>query len=99
MRQKLDPRLLEILERSAANLNHRGEVDVLVAVDAPLSASVRDDLVRRGLALRTEAGTVLTGSVQLTDVILLADSPRVVQIELSAPLYPERASGGEGPIE
>ena len=101
MRQKLDPRMLELLERSDKTQGELDTVQVLLAIDAPLSVDTRDDLIRRGLSLRTEAGTVLTGSVRLRNIGELEDSPHVVQIELSAPQYLDKSkvSGAESDAE
>jgi hypothetical protein len=86
MKQKLDPRLLAKLEQSTSEAE---VVDVLVALDIPLTPALRQDLQQRGLALRTDAGTVLTGSLALNEVFQLAGSPHILMIELSGPLYSE----------
>ena len=101
MSPKLDPRLLELLESTSATSTPTRLIDVLVGLDTPLTPELRDDLGRRGLSVRTDASTVLTGTVALHDLARLAESPRVQQIELSAPLYTEhpRRNVGEGPAE
>jgi hypothetical protein len=96
MAEKLDPRLLDMVQHAdAGHGDSAATVDVLVAVDAPIDAAARGDLTARGLNLRSEVGTVLTGSIRVGDVNRLAASSRVVKIEASAPLYRE-PSGGEG---
>lgn len=86
MKQKLDPRLQAMLERPSTETE---VVDVLVALDIPLLPALREELQQSGLALRTVAGAVLTGSLALTKVPMLAALPYVVMIELSSPLYLE----------
>jgi hypothetical protein len=89
MKQKLDPRLLALLEQPAPGATAHEVVDVMIGLDAPLSQEMQNDLNERGFALRSEAGTVLTGSVALANASQLAESPHVLMIELSAPLYRE----------
>jgi hypothetical protein len=92
MPEKLDPRLLELVERSNQDVGESARVvEVVVGLDAPLDSGIRRDLVARGLSPRSELGTVLTGTIKLGDVSELADSPRVVKIEASAPLFRESA--------
>jgi hypothetical protein len=96
MAEKLDPRLLDMVQHAdAGQSDSSATVDVLVAVDAPIDAAARRDLTARGLNMRSEVGTILTGSIRIGDVSRLAASSRVVKIEASAPLYRE-PSGGEG---
>jgi len=96
MPEKLDPRLLELVQSvDGGRGDSEATVEVLVALDAPIDAGVREELTARGLSLRSEIGTILTGTIRLKDVSRLASSPRVVKLEASAPLYRER-SGGEG---
>jgi len=99
MPSKLDPRLLEAVERTVANIAERERlVDVLVALNRPLDSVVRGDLTGRGLSVRTDAGTILTASVALGRVNAVAESPHVLKLELSSPLFGEPGgSGGEGP--
>jgi hypothetical protein len=98
MNPKLDPRLAEIVSRSRSRRRGRDSapatVDVLVGLDVPLDESTRADLIARGLRLRSEIGTVLTGNVSLGDVAKLADSPHVTKIEASAPMYREPTNDG-----
>ena len=96
MNTKLDPRLAELVERAAAGAAAGDTpVDVLVGLAEPLDAAGRRDLEARGLRVRSDTGTVLTGSVALRDVVRLAESPHVKKLEASAPLYRE-PSYGEG---
>lgn len=96
MSNKLDPQLADLVGQSEAGGDDRtASVDVLVGLDAPLDAATRADLIDRGLRVRSEIGTVLTGSVMLQHVRRVADSPRVVKIEASVPLYRERTPSGE----
>ena len=95
MAEKLDPRLLDMVQHAGTgDEDNAASVDVIVGLDAPIDDAARRDLMKRGLALRSEIGTVLTGSVRITDVGRLADSVHVVKIEASAPLYRE-PTGGE----
>jgi hypothetical protein len=90
MQEKLDPRLLALVESAGTDAEaSAGTVDVLVGLDLPLDASTRNDLTSRGLTLRSDVGTVLTGSIKIGDVARLARSERVVKVEASAPLYRE----------
>lgn len=96
MHTKLDPQLADLVERTESS---RGDaaamVDVLVGLATPLDAAIRADLVARGLRMRSEIGTVLTGSVPLRDVRRLAQSPHVLKLEASTPLYREPTNHGE----
>jgi hypothetical protein len=95
---KLDPQLLALVEQSeAGQLDSQSVVDVLVGLDAPLDPARSRDLTARGLTIRSEIGTVLTGSIQLQDVARLAASEHVIRVDASTPLYREPHGGGEGP--
>jgi hypothetical protein len=97
VREKLDPRLLELIEQADAGLVEPSTtVDVLVGLDVPIDASIRSELASRGLSLRSAIGTVLTGSIRVVDAERLAASERIVKLESSAPLYREPSRGGEG---
>lgn len=97
MQQKLDPRLLEMVQQAQAGVREAAAtVDVMVALSTPLTPALRRDLKTRGLNLRSEIETILTGSIRLSDVSRLAGLAQVVKIEASSPLYPEVPSGGEG---
>jgi hypothetical protein len=97
MAEKLDPRLLELVQNVDAGVGDSAvTVDVIVALNAPIDAAVRQELTSRGLTLRSEIGNVLTGSVTIGDVRRLAGAACVVKVEASAPLYREPSGGGEG---
>jgi len=97
VREKLDPRLLELVEQADAGLLPPATtVDVMVGLDVPIDAAIRDELASRGLSLRSMIGTVLTGSIRLVDAERLAAFERIVKLESSAPLYREPSRGGEG---
>lgn len=91
MDEKLDPKLLQVVEKAHADTSAGAVVQVLVGLDAALDETQRKDLASRGLTVRSEIGTVLTGSVAVQDVRRLAESPRVTKIELSGPMFPEGA--------
>ncbi len=95
MPEKLDPRLLDAVERAAAGgVDDAGdtEVDVIVGLDGPLDAGTRQDLTARGLRVRSEIGDVLTGSMLLRAAHNVAASPHVRAIEASGPLFPESSA-------
>ncbi len=97
MNPKLDPRLAEIMTRTGSRRRGRGApdtVDVLVGLEAPLDDASRADLIARGLRLRSEIGTVVTGNISVSDVSGLAESPHVTKIEASAPMYREPNTDG-----
>jgi len=90
---KLDPRLAALVEAARSGAPEAAErVDVLVALVAPMDDAVRADLESRGLAVRSEVGTVCTASVTVEDAMRVAASPHVLTIEASAPLYAEPES-------
>ena len=90
---KLDPRLAAMVEAARSGAAETAErVDVLVALVAPMDDAIRADLESRGLAVRSEVGTVCTASVTMEDVLRVAASPHVLTIEASAPLYAEPES-------
>lgn len=94
--EKLDPRLLAIIEEAEQGSRDRtAAVDVLVGLDVPLDQDSRAELAARGLHVRSEIGTVLTGSVALSDVRRLAGATHVVKVEASAPLHPEPGNDRE----
>ena len=65
---KLDPRLAEMVERAETARGTAAKLDVLVGLHAELDAAARAELTALGLAVRSEVGTVLTGSVDAADV-------------------------------
>jgi hypothetical protein len=90
--EKLDPGLLDLIEQAENGIvAGTAIVQLLIGLNAPLTVSERDDLLARGLNVRSEIGSVLTGSIAVNQVRKLAESPHVVKLELSAPLYPEAA--------
>ncbi len=90
MTQKLDPRLLELIENAAQDARDlETTLVILLGLDTNLDPDTRHDLEARGLSVRSVIGDVLTGTVRLQDVPQLAASPRVRSIELSSALYPE----------
>jgi hypothetical protein len=91
MSEKLDPALRDLVDHAEANAAQ--PVDVLVAVDTPMDPELGRELLERGLHVRSEIGTVLTGSINVQDVDRLADSDRVVKVESSAPLFREPTAG------
>jgi hypothetical protein len=94
MPEKLDPMLRDLVERADVR---PAAVDVLVALDAPLDSRSRRDLAERGLTVRSDVGTIVTGSIELGDVGRLAESEQVVKVEAAAPLFPENpAMEGDG---
>lgn len=96
MAEKLDPRLLEVVERAeAGSADAEAVIGVLVGLNAPLNEKSRKDLISKGLTLRSEIGTVLTGSISVKDVVSVAGSPSVVKLEMSGPLYPEKSGMDE----
>ena len=96
MSEKLDPRLAELVEQAETESGDRAvTLDVLVGLDVPLDATSRAELSALGLGVRSEIGTVLTGTISVADVRRLATSPRVVKVEASAPLFRERGEGGQ----
>lgn len=100
MADKLDPRLSELVESADSGDGDRlAPVDVLVAIDIELDDAVRDTLTSRGLTVRSELGTILTGSIKIGDVQRLAESSNVVKLEAGTSLYPEATDEpGEGNI-
>lgn len=96
MHTKLDPHLADLVEQAETNRGAAATtVDVLVGLATPVDAAIRADLTARGLRMRSEIGTVLTGSVPLRDVRRLAESPHVLKLEASTPLYREPTNPGE----
>lgn len=96
MTEKLDPRLLDLVERTPPGATEQdASLTVLLALDAVPDDAIRNDLENLGLSLRSIAGDVLTGTVRLGDVRRLAASPHVITIELSGALYPEGFEGME----
>jgi hypothetical protein len=92
---KLDPRLSELVESAESGSGDRSaSVDVLVAIDTEIDEVVRDALTARGLTVRSEMGTILTGSIRLGDVPLLAESSNVIKLEAGTTLFPEPTEDG-----
>ena len=90
MSEKLDPGLLDLVEQAERGVvAGTAIVQLLIGLNAPLTPADRNDLVARGLRVRSEIGDVLTGSIAVGQLRQLADSPHVVKLELSAPLFPE----------
>lgn len=88
MAEKLDPRLLELVQAASGDAAaQRVATDVLVALDAPIDDRVRRELTDRGLRIRSEIGTIVTGSINVGDARRLARSARVVKVEASGPMY------------
>lgn len=98
MPDKLDPALSELVETAGSSAEGRSAtIDVMVGIETELDDAARDDLAARGLAVRSEVGTVLTGSIMIGDVGRLAESANVVKLEASAPLHLESNEGvGDG---
>jgi hypothetical protein len=101
---KLDPRLAELVEAADSGVAEgTAPVDVLVALDVPIDDEIRQDLGARGLSIVSEVSTVLTGNVVINSLSHVAESPHVVKLEASAPLYaepeypPSQTDYGEGP--
>jgi hypothetical protein len=92
MSEKLDPGLLDLVEQAERGVvAGTAIVQLLIGLNAPLTPADRNDLVARGLRVRSEIGDVLTGSIAVGQLRELAASPHVVKLELSAPLFPENA--------
>ena len=90
MSEKLDPGLLDLVEQAERGVvAGTAIVQLLIGLNAPLTPADRNDLVARGLSVRSEIGDVLTGSIAVGQLRALAESPHVVKLELSAPLFPE----------
>lgn len=90
MSEKLDPGLLDLVEQAERGVvAGTAIVQLLIGLNAPLTPADRNDLIARGLRVRSEIGDVLTGSIAVGQLRALAASPHVVKLELSAPLFPE----------
>jgi hypothetical protein len=90
MSEKLDPGLLDLVEQAERGIGAgTAIVQLLIGLNAPLTPVERDDLVARGLRMRSEIGDVLTGTIAVGRLRELAASPHVVKLELSGPLFPE----------
>jgi hypothetical protein len=90
--EKLDPGLLDLVEQADRGIvAGTAIVQLLIGLNAPLTPADRNDLVARGLRVRSEIGDVLTGSIAVGQLRELAASPHVVKLELSGPLFPENA--------
>lgn len=83
MDEKLNPVLQERVERalSAAGGQDVDRIDVIVALRRPADEDTLADLADRGLGVRSVIGDILTGSVEMTAVPMLAESDEVVTIE------------------
>ena len=88
MTEKLDPNLLALVE-SATTAERDKAVDVLVAIDRPADPGLLRELEALGLATRSSIGTILTGSVNLSNISRVADYPAVIKLEASVPMFRE----------
>jgi hypothetical protein len=88
MTEKLDPNLLALVE-SATTSERDQAVDVLVAIDRPADPDLLRELEARGLSIRSTIGTILTGSVKVSNIARVAEYPAVIKLEASVPMYRE----------
>jgi hypothetical protein len=87
-RAKLDPRARAAIEDAAP----AGPLDLLVALDRPVTPAVRQELENAGLTLLSDDGTVVAGRVpDRTALERVAAVEVVTRIELSRPLRGEGA--------
>lgn len=87
-RAKLDPQARARLD----DAEDIGPVDLLVALEEPLSSAVRRTLEGAGLTLLSEAGTVVAGRVAGRAALeRVAAVDVVMRIDLSRPLHGEGA--------
>jgi hypothetical protein len=86
--EKLDPGLLALVETAGPEERERS-VDVLVALSRPADAELVDALSKLGLRTRSTIGTILTGSIDVGNVSRLAESPDIIKLESSTPMYRE----------
>ncbi len=91
MGDKMDPKLLELLED--ASVEPARQLELMVALTSDIDDAIRAELLARGLRIRSELGTILTGSAPVENLARVSDSPHVLKLELSAPMYRERGEG------
>lgn len=87
--EKLDPNLKARVE-AGSGAEAGDVVEVLIGLDRSASDGELAALKAAGLTVRSVIGDVLTGTVPVAAVAAVAAHPRVVKIEASGSLQPER---------